>query len=174
MSSTPFKTRMNPESLRHFNDALGYAGLKMFRDAWESLQRVSAEHDEELAVVLLKAEVLNSLGRYSETLLLLGPFVPEHPQCDTLIIQFAFATRRADSLDKAYQILHAAVTVFPKTALILYNYACYCAQLGQHRTALDFLKRAIELEPPYVRIAQEDEDFLPLCTHPEFIKLTTP
>jgi Tfp pilus assembly protein PilF len=51
---------------------------------------------------------------------------------------------------------------FPKEAIIFYNLACYECQLGETKSAKDYLKKAFELDLNWRKAALEDEDLKPL------------
>ena len=77
-------------------------------------------------------------------------------------ISWAYATRRADSLDAARLILVNAVERLPGVAVFAFNLACYEAQLGDVASAKAHLSRAIELRGDLRLRALEDEDLRPL------------
>jgi tetratricopeptide (TPR) repeat protein len=60
---------------------------------------------------------------------------------------------------EAKERLEAVAAEFPDAGGPLYNLACAEAQLGEHDAALEHLARAVELEPRFVALAQEDADF---------------
>jgi tetratricopeptide (TPR) repeat protein len=78
------------------------------------------------------------------------------------IVSYAFATRRAVSIEVAKKILLSAVSRFPKEAVILFNLACYECQLGRLDVAKDYLKKVFEIDPSWRRAALDDEDLRPL------------
>jgi len=84
---------------------------------------------------------------------------PDEPQWT---ISWAYATRRADSLDAARLILVNAVERLPGVAVFAFNLACYEAQLGDVASAKAHLRRAIELRGDLRLRALEDDDLRPL------------
>ena len=74
----------------------------------------------------------------------------------------ADATRRADSIQAAKEILLNAESMFPKEAIIRYNLACYCCQLGEIENAKDYLKKSFEIDSTWRLQALDDEDLRPL------------
>ncbi|MDZ4815295.1 MAG: hypothetical protein SGI71_03405 [Verrucomicrobiota bacterium] len=168
-----FSTTITPEDLKHFEYALGYHELGMSQDALDEINLISSSYETELPVLLHKAQVLNSLQRYTETVLLFGPvikIVGQHPQ---FLILLAYATRRAESIDAAYAILARAVESFPKEPLIQYNFACYCAQKGDVESAIIYLKRSIVLDKTFALMALTDHDFDPIRLAESFVTLIT-
>jgi tetratricopeptide (TPR) repeat protein len=77
-------------------------------------------------------------------------------------ISLAYATRRADSIQAAKEILLNAGPKFPKEGIIKYNLACYCCQTGDIETAKNYLKKAFEIDLSCRMAALEDEDLKPL------------
>jgi tetratricopeptide (TPR) repeat protein len=75
---------------------------------------------------------------------------------------WAYATRRAESIEAARFILINAVERMPNVAIFHYNLACYESRSGHLEEAKSRLKRAFELEPKYRIKALEDEDLEPL------------
>src|SRR6266699_5803033 len=73
-------------------------------------------------------------------------------------ISLAYATRRADSLQAAKEILSNAESKFPKDAIIKYNLACYCWQLGESENAKNYLKTAFEIDSTWRLKALDDEE----------------
>ena len=78
------------------------------------------------------------------------------------IISLAYATRRADSIQAAKEILLNAEPEFPKEAAIKYNLACYFCQTGEIQNAKNYLKEAFEIDLNCRVAALEDEDLKPL------------
>jgi len=74
------------------------------------------------------------------------------------VISFAYAIRRANSIEAAIEILLNAEPKFPKQAVIKYNLACYFCQLGDLESVKKYLKRAFEIDPNWRLQALEDED----------------
>lgn len=56
-------------------------------------------------------------------------------------------------------------------ASVYYNTACFESRAGRIDAALDHLRTALELAPPYAELAREDEDFGPLRGNPAFARL---
>jgi len=74
----------------------------------------------------------------------------------------SLATRRANDLNAARDILVASLSKFPREAIIYYNLACYDCQLGQIASAKQYLKQAFRIDPNWISQALEDEDLKPL------------
>ena len=73
-------------------------------------------------------------------------------------ISLAYATRRADSIQAAKEVLLNAEPKFPTEAAIKYNLACYFCQTGEIQNAKNYLKKAFEIDLNWRMAALEDED----------------
>jgi tetratricopeptide (TPR) repeat protein len=78
------------------------------------------------------------------------------------VISLAYATRRAEGLNAARDILITALPKFPRAAIIYYNLACYDCQLGKIDSAKQYLKQAFQINSTWRLRAFEDEDLEPL------------
>jgi Flp pilus assembly protein TadD len=74
----------------------------------------------------------------------------------------AYATRRAESVEKAETILLRAHELHQDNALIEFNLACYASVTGRFEDARVRLRHAIELDREIRRLALDDDDLRPL------------
>ncbi len=77
-------------------------------------------------------------------------------------MSWAYATRRADSIEAARLILIDALERLPDAAVLHYNLACYNCQLGDLPLAKRRLKRAFKLDRTFREKALQDPDLEPL------------
>jgi Tfp pilus assembly protein PilF len=77
-------------------------------------------------------------------------------------VSYAYATRRAESVEAAKEILLDAEPKFPNEAIIKYNLACYCCQTGETKNAKNYLKKAFEIDSTWRIAALDDDDLKPL------------
>src|SRR5262249_9893551 len=89
----------------------------------------------------------------------LADFQPDDVQW---ITSYAYATRRAESIPAAKEILLDAEPKFPQQALIKYNLACYFCQMGDIENAKNYLRKAFEIDLNWRKAALDDEDLRPL------------
>jgi len=73
-------------------------------------------------------------------------------------IDWAYAIRRAKSIDLAHAILTRAAALHPDDGAIQFNLACYEAQLGNIDRAKMDLSRAIKADPKFSLMAIDDPD----------------
>jgi tetratricopeptide (TPR) repeat protein len=72
---------------------------------------------------------------------------------------------------KAVEILRSVVDEHPDAGIVLYNLACAEVLAGEPETALEHLRRAIELEERFRESARTDEDFDAVRDRAEFREL---
>jgi Tfp pilus assembly protein PilF len=78
------------------------------------------------------------------------------------MISLAYATRRANSIQAAKDVLLNAEPKFPKEPVIKYNLACYFCQTGDIRKAKNYLKKAFEIDLNWRVAALDDADLQPI------------
>jgi tetratricopeptide (TPR) repeat protein len=69
---------------------------------------------------------------------------------------------------KAIEIFRSVIEDHPDAGIVFYNLACAEVLAGEPDSALDHLRRAIELEERFREFAVKDEDFDALRDRPEF------
>jgi len=153
---------LEPEDLHHLNAAYGYCDLKMYGDATEELEKISTECRELLEVVGARLAICQGLRKWDLTRDMAKELAQSDPENVQWWISWAYATRRAESIEAAKTILLEAVKQHPGEPLIHYNLACYECQLGDLETAKGYLKKAFKLQSGYRKIAADDEDLIPL------------
>ena len=77
-------------------------------------------------------------------------------------ISWAYASRRAQSIEIAKGILLHALERHPKEAVLHYNLACYECQLGNLTEAKARLEATFKLDRGYRETSLNDEDLEPL------------
>ena len=97
-------------------------------------------------VLALRVEIYEGLKKWElmrEVAVRLYEFAQTEVQW---VVSYAYATRRAESIDAARNILINALPKFPNEAIIYYNLACYDCQLGQIDSAKQYLKQAFRID----------------------------
>jgi Tfp pilus assembly protein PilF len=146
----------------HWQAALGYLELGMALDADAELEKIDPFNRAAPQVLALRIEIYRKLKKWElmrEIAKRLNEFQPDEVQW---ILSYAFATRRAISIEVAREILLKSVAKFPKEAAILFNLACYETRLNQLDSAKDYLRRVFEIDSNWRLQALEDEDLEPL------------
>lgn len=155
-----------PPDLQFYHAAQGFLELGMAHDANEELEKIEPFNRAAPEVLALRVEICRKLGKWdlmAEIAKRLNDFQPSEIQW---VLSYAFATRRAVSIEVAKQILLKSVAKFPKEGAILFNLACYDCQLRQLDSAKEYLRRAFEIDPRWRDAALKDEDLDPLWKMP--------
>jgi len=141
-----------------FSAAVGYAELGMLHEANAELEKLEPFNRTAPEVLALRVGIYQALKKWElmlEVAQRLNEFAPNDVQW---MISFAYATRRAVSIEAAKEILLDAQTRFPNEPVILFNLACYYCQLNDVQTAKDYLKKTFAIDPTWRLEALEDED----------------
>ena len=119
------------------------------------MSSAAAAHRDVLALRLM---VLQKAGNWQKAQAAAAHLVTLEPTDPGWTIALAYATRRADSIERAQEILRDARITYPEEALIHFNLACYACQLGQLDEAREYLHAAFSLDSSMKKQALEDED----------------
>ncbi|MFP6670526.1 MAG: tetratricopeptide repeat protein [Pirellulaceae bacterium] len=87
-------------------------------------------------------------------------------------LSLAWCQKRCGRLDLAIQALEEALLVDSEEAIVHFNLACYWSLAEHSRQALTHLAEAFELDLKYRDLVDEEEDFDPIRSHPDFLALT--
>jgi tetratricopeptide (TPR) repeat protein len=147
---------------QHLQAAVGYLELGMPLDAHEELERIEPELRTFPEVLALRVVVYQTLGRWELMEVVAKVLCRERSDEPQWPLSLAYATRRSKSLQEALPILIQASMVFPTEATILFNLACYQAQLGHLEAARGRLKEAIAMDSRFRELAATDPDLAPL------------
>ena len=153
---------LEPPDQQHWQAAVGYVELGMFQDANDQLENIDPFNRAAPEVLAARIAVYQGLRKWElmrEVAKRLAAFQPDDVQWT---VSLAYATRRADSIQAAKEILVNAEPRFPKDAAIKYNLACYFCQTADIKTARNYLKKAFEIDLNLRMAALEDEDLKPL------------
>jgi len=153
---------LEPPDLKFYEAACGFLQLGMALDADAELEKIDPFNRAAPEVLALRVEIYQKLKKWElmrEIAKRLNEFEPNEMQW---LVSYAFATRRAVSIEVAKEILLSSVSRFPKEAVILFNLACYECQLDRLDIAKEYLKRIFEIDPSWRKAALDDEDLKPL------------
>jgi len=156
-SYVPFH-RLKPRV--HLSRAIGFFQLGMFEQARGELSYLPEElpwSENRRALVL---EILQKEQDWPGMLECAHGLRMEFPENPQWWVADAYATRRADSIEKARSILLDGLILHYDSAIIRYNLACYACKLGSLGECLDFLKEAVKRDQSLKEVAMEDEDLL--------------
>jgi hypothetical protein len=154
--------RLEPANERLLTAAQGYLELGLPLDANEEIESMDADVRHLPAVLAVRVGIYRALEAWPLMQVVARQLALYDPNEPDWTVAWAYATRRADSLDAARLILVNAVERLPGVAVFQFNLACYEAQLGDIVSAKAHLQRAIELRGDLRLRALEDEDLEPL------------
>jgi hypothetical protein len=121
---------LEPPDQQYWRAATGYVELGMLLEADAELDKIDPFNRAAPEVLELRIAVYHGLKKWElmqEIAKRLAEFQPNDIQWT---VSFAYAARRAESVETAKEILLSAEPKFPKEAVIPYNLACYECQLG--------------------------------------------
>ena len=140
----------------------GYLELGMLDEAEAELNQVPDEDARSIEVRTLRALVQQEKKQWPALAETAGALAREHPEEASSWIMWAYAVRRAVSLEAAEKILLEAEHNHPKEATILFNLGCYACQRGDLGLAQKRVTQAIALEAHFRDAAASDPDLDPL------------
>jgi len=147
---------------RRIRHARGYLALGMAAEAEAELARIEGPDASSLEVETLRLAALHEQEKWPAVSALAGRLVRAQPGEAGLWITWAYATRRADSLAAAEEILREAEALHPADATIQFNLGCYACQRGDLVAAGSRVDRAIALDDKFIALAATDPDLAPL------------
>jgi tetratricopeptide (TPR) repeat protein len=143
---------------RTIRAADGYLDLNLVDDAVLELKDVPTDyhqHSGYLTVVYRLCQLTDDWVRARDISKALWI---QHAEDVGAWVNYAYAVRRAESIEAAREILITALAQFPKEAIISYNLGCYECQLGALDDARAYLRTAFELGPGFRDMALQDAD----------------
>jgi tetratricopeptide (TPR) repeat protein len=153
---------LEPPDQQYCQAAVGYVELGMFQEANGQLENIDPFNRATPEVLAVRIAVYHGLKKWElmqEVAKRLAEFQPHDIQWT---ISLAYATRRAESIEAAKEILMQALQHHPDEAIVHFNLGCYASQLGDLMLAKAHLKRAFVIEPKCRLMALDDPDLEPL------------
>jgi tetratricopeptide (TPR) repeat protein len=147
---------------QHWQASAGYVELGMFLEADTELDKIDPFNRAAPEVLAMRLAIYRGLQKWElmrEIAKRLADFQPDDVQWT---ISLAYATRRADSIRAAKDVLLNAEPKFPNEAAIKYNLACYLCQTGDIETAKGYLKKTFEIDLNWRVAALDDADLHPI------------
>ena len=153
---------LEPENQRLLTAAQGFLELGLPLDAHDEIESMDAEVRHVPEVLEVRVEIYRALKKWELMQTVAKKLTEAEPADSRWPLAWAYATRRAESLDAARFILVEAWKVHEREPLFPLNIACYLCQLGQTEIAKGVLKVAFKLDPNMRLMALDDEDLKPL------------
>lgn len=149
-------------------EAEGYLELGMPQHALDTLARLGAPDACDTHALYLWGEALRGMQRYREALTPLEQAAEAGPENLHVWFALGWCYKRTGRIDLAIDSLEKVLAVEPSEPLVHYNLACYWSLAGNKRRALEFLSRALDIDPEYGLLIDDEPDFDPLRSDPEF------
>ena len=147
---------------RRISFAQGYLALGMVAEAAAELEQLSPADAERPEATAVKLAILHEQKKWTEVRDLSRELVRRSPNEAALWVSWAYATRRAESLEAAEKILREAARQHPVEPTIQFNLGCYACQRGDLISARKHVDRAIALDAKFAKLAVTDPDLAPL------------
>ena len=147
---------------RHLSYAQGYLELGLLAEAAAELARIPPPDHESLEVFGLRSAVLHEQKDWPQLAGVAHAFARRWPAEPSAWVTWAYATRRAQTLDAAEKILLEGERHHPGEATIQFNLGCYACLRGDLTEARRRVDRAIELDAKFSEAAETDPDLAAL------------
>jgi Flp pilus assembly protein TadD len=164
--SVSLKTRIRQTKIQRA--AEGYLELGMAQHALDALARLGDRAQLDAWSLYLQGEALRAMERYEEALLPLRQATRLAPENLHLWFALGWCYKRVGRIHLAIRSLEQVLAVDPAEALVHYNLACYWSLAGNKQRALQYLSRALQLDPDYRRRIDAETDFDPIRSDPQF------
>ena len=134
----------------------------MFLDANAELEEFDPEVRHVPEVLEVRVLIYRALKKWELMQTVSKALAIHAPDEPLWTVSWAYATRRADSIEQARIILVNAIERMPNVPIFHYNLACYECQLGDLERAKMSLEHAFKLDPGMRLQALDDEDLRPM------------
>ncbi|MFN0196223.1 MAG: tetratricopeptide repeat protein [Planctomycetaceae bacterium] len=157
---------------RYLEAARGYIELDLPDQALEELGKVAGIERYAFSYHQLRGDAYRQRREHDQAL---TEFMLAHEECPSdlsVSLGMAWCLKRLDRLDQAVDVMLQAYKDHPKEPIVLYNLACYYTLAGQKSDALSWLGRALRMESSLRTLIDDESDFNPLRSDPDFKFLT--
>jgi len=149
-------------------EAEGYLELGMSQHALDALARLGDSAKSDSHTLFLWGEALRAMDRFQEAIAPLEQAADLAPQNLHVWLALGWCYKRTGRINKAISSLERILDSDPTEALVHYNLACYWSLAGDKHRALQYLSRSLTIDPEYCRLIDEEHDFDPLRSDPDF------
>lgn len=153
--------------------AEGYLELGMPQHALDALDDITDAGTSSGRVDLLRGYALRALGRHVEAIYPLINAAETNPSDIHIWLALGWCYKRIQRIDLAIESLEHALEAAPDEALVHYNLSCYWSLAGNKARTLEYLARALELDPDYRDLIPNESDFDPFRNDSDFQSLVT-
>jgi tetratricopeptide (TPR) repeat protein len=149
-------------------EAEGYLELGLPALALRSLERLGDPTQFAPSTLYLWGEALRAAQRYAEAIPPLEQAAAAEPENVHVWLALAWCYKRDGRLPRAIEAIRSALNSDPSEALLHYNLACYLSLAGDKDGALVHLSQALSAEPYYRSLVDNEPDFDPIRSDPDF------
>jgi len=146
----------------HLRAACAFIELGMFDEAQAELEAVDSCDRLLPEILSARIPVYRLLENWDLMALVAKTLTQWNPEEPGNFVDWAYAARRAESIQAAYAILTRAAGIHPADGAIQFKLAGCEAQMGCLDRAQEHLKRATEIDASFRLAALEDPDLQPL------------
>jgi tetratricopeptide (TPR) repeat protein len=132
---------------KHLEAPVGFLDLGMPQDAWDELEKMPPILRDTDAVLDLRIEIFQKLGKWESARILAESVAKRCPENPNWWPHWAYSLRREKSVEAARTVLQEAAVIHPTVPIIPYNLACYACVLGQIEAAKQLLETALKMYP---------------------------
>jgi len=134
----------------------------MIDDAALVLEEIAPEDKTRNEVLGARVGIYMAAKKWDMAAAVASHLVKVEPKNSSWWINLAYAKRRCEGIKSAEAILRQARELHHDNAMIEFNLACYASVAGRFEEAKARLKRAVELNKQFQKLAIDDEDLQPL------------
>ncbi|NNE91727.1 MAG: hypothetical protein HKN23_08780 [Verrucomicrobiales bacterium] len=149
-----------------FNAAEGYVELGMYQEALEELSAIPVEVDDKqtkFEIADRRLKILQQMEAWEEGAKVARAAVVELPNYSTPYLLGAYAIRRAEGVEAAFEFLVSGEHCLYMTPDFWYKKGCYYCLLGQFKEAKECVYKAMGSgDEKYDTLVEEDDDLAPL------------
>jgi tetratricopeptide (TPR) repeat protein len=146
----------------YLRSACRYIELGMFQEAQAELEKIDPLSRHLPEVLAARIPHYRALEKWDVMAIVAKKLAEWNPNEPGHFIDWAYATRRAESIHQAHAILTRAAELHPDHGLIQFNLACYETQLGNLDRAKAHLSQATKMDAKFSLMALKDPDLEPL------------
>ncbi|MGE0759976.1 MAG: tetratricopeptide repeat protein [Pirellulaceae bacterium] len=137
----------------------------------DTLGRLDAASRERVDALYLHGQALRIMEQHGAAIDVLRRAADLDHDNIHIWLALGWCHKRTGRLDKAIESLEEALQVDDRQAIIHYNLACYWSLAKNVKWAVEYLERALELDPAYRDLVGQERDFDPIRNHPRFQEL---
>jgi len=136
-----------------------------------TLEKLDAGSRERVDALYLRGQALRIMEEHGAAIEILRRAADLDHDNIHIWLALGWCHKRTGRLDKAIESLEEALQVDDRQAIIHYNLACYWSLAKNVKWAVEYLERALELDPTYRDLVGQESDFDPIRSNPRFLEL---